>query len=302
MARAVREYVGGKRDLEDAMKGLQTWLAGRRSASERSFGAGLTPLLLAGLLAGRADVQADVAGEDLAGGGDVVLANAAEDAGAFTVRFREAIDFLRSKKVVDDEEFERLSRAAQARAFKVAGLSDRYVLETMKASLQAAMEKGETINGWLGGLEETLGNAGLGGAAENSWHMRLVARQNLYTAYSAGRWQQMRKVRQARPYLQYVTVGDDRVRPEHAALDGVIKRADDPWWRKYYPPNGWGCRCLAVSLSEDELQAEGLKVTSDEEIAETYAGLVPSSGGAMPAVDARFVGDPDELFRLEDAA
>ena len=41
--------------------------------------------------------------------------------------------------------------------------------------------------------------------------------------------------------LQYRTQKDDRVRPEHAALDGVTLPMSDPFWESYYPPNGWNC-------------------------------------------------------------
>ena len=41
--------------------------------------------------------------------------------------------------------------------------------------------------------------------------------------------------------LQYRTAGDDKVRPEHAALDGVTLPMSDPFWESYYPPNGWNC-------------------------------------------------------------
>ncbi|MDL2289894.1 minor capsid protein [Paludibacteraceae bacterium OttesenSCG-928-F17] len=46
--------------------------------------------------------------------------------------------------------------------------------------------------------------------------------------------------------LRYQTVGDGNVRAEHALLDGIIRPANDPFWNKYYPPNGWNCRCEAV--------------------------------------------------------
>ena len=48
------------------------------------------------------------------------------------------------------------------------------------------------------------------------------------------------------PYWEYRTVGDDRVREEHAALNGLILSHDDPLWDKIYPPNGWKCRCYVV--------------------------------------------------------
>lgn len=48
--------------------------------------------------------------------------------------------------------------------------------------------------------------------------------------------------------LQYRTAGDNKVRPDHAALDGITLPPSDPFWSKYYPPNGWGCRCTAVQV------------------------------------------------------
>lgn len=48
--------------------------------------------------------------------------------------------------------------------------------------------------------------------------------------------------------LQYRTAGDDRVRPEHAALNGVTLPPSDPFWEMYYPPNGWNCRCTVMQV------------------------------------------------------
>ena len=48
--------------------------------------------------------------------------------------------------------------------------------------------------------------------------------------------------------LQYRTVGDDHVRPEHAALNGTTLPFSDAFWDNYYPPNGWNCRCTVVQV------------------------------------------------------
>lgn len=48
--------------------------------------------------------------------------------------------------------------------------------------------------------------------------------------------------------LQYRTAGDDRVREEHAALDGITLPPSDPFWDSYLPPNGWNCRCTTVQV------------------------------------------------------
>lgn len=52
--------------------------------------------------------------------------------------------------------------------------------------------------------------------------------------------------------LQYRTAGDDKVRPEHAALHGVTLPPSDPFWDEYYPPNGWNCRCTVVQVLKDK--------------------------------------------------
>lgn len=47
-------------------------------------------------------------------------------------------------------------------------------------------------------------------------------------------------------YLEYRTMGDDRVRPEHEALNGKVAAIDDPIWNTIYPPNDYGCRCTVL--------------------------------------------------------
>jgi SPP1 gp7 family putative phage head morphogenesis protein len=51
--------------------------------------------------------------------------------------------------------------------------------------------------------------------------------------------------------LTYVTAGDDRVREEHAILEGITLPVDNDFWNTYFPPNDWGCRC-DTSPSTDE--------------------------------------------------
>lgn len=78
---------------------------------------------------------------------------------------------------------------------------------------------------------------------------------------SAARWTEFMQTKDIIPNLQYQTVGDDAVRPEHQLLDGIIRPKTDPWWNTHYPPNGWGCRCEAVEVPN------GLgRITPDERV------------------------------------
>lgn len=54
--------------------------------------------------------------------------------------------------------------------------------------------------------------------------------------------------------LQYRTAGDDKVRPDHAALNGVTLPPDDPFWSRYLPPNDWNCRCNVVQVRRNKYE------------------------------------------------
>lgn len=60
------------------------------------------------------------------------------------------------------------------------------------------------------------------------------------SAQMAARWESFQEDGD-RYNLQYRTQRDDRVRPEHAPLDRVTLPMSDPFWKEYFPPNGWNC-------------------------------------------------------------
>ncbi len=62
-----------------------------------------------------------------------------------------------------------------------------------------------------------------------------------YSAVMANKWENLTS-----EYLEYSTVGDRRVRPEHARLDKFTAFKSDPVWNKIYPIKAWGCRCTVV--------------------------------------------------------
>ncbi|MFR3923520.1 MAG: phage minor head protein, partial [Dysosmobacter welbionis] len=94
------------------------------------------------------------------------------------------------------------------------------------------------------------------------YHADRIFRQNMLTAYSVGHYQQMTDpdVMGRRRYGQYQTAGDRHVRESHAAMDGRVFPADSPVWDIWYPPNGFGCRCMVVSRTEEQVRRMGLTV------------------------------------------
>ena len=66
----------------------------------------------------------------------------------------------------------------------------------------------------------------------------------------ASKWQDVEDTKDVFPYLQYKTANDGRVRASHKKLHDKILPVDDPFWQNFTPPNGWGCRCYFIKLSE----------------------------------------------------
>jgi len=71
----------------------------------------------------------------------------------------------------------------------------------------------------------------------------------------ARRWQDDLQNADLYPSLQYITMGDERVRHSHQQLHGAIYPIGDAFWDTFYPPNGWGCRC-AVRPTDSPAQVE----------------------------------------------
>ena len=101
-------------------------------------------------------------------------------------------------------------------------------------------------NGKLREFSDFKAEAEKTGMKYNETWMRTEYNFAISASQNAARWTDFEKEADIIPLLQYQTVGDTSVRPEHQILDGVTKRIDDTWWATHFPPNGWGCRCEAI--------------------------------------------------------
>lgn len=88
------------------------------------------------------------------------------------------------------------------------------------------------------------------------------------SAQSAAEFQRLMKKVDLFPYWKYVTAGDENVREEHRKLDGIILPANDPRWKKIFPPNGWRCRCLVLPLMK--YQVKGIDIKAMQERVDKY--------------------------------
>ena len=204
---------------------------------------------------------------------DTILGTMPNEAAAEAVRERAAM--LR-------EAYDQLAPEMRARAFAVAGIEDMKALQRVKEAIAKVPEGGD----WREAREAIA--AELGDPEKTRAHAETVLRTNAFEAYAAARWRKHQADRDTMPYLVYHTVGDDRVRPDHAKLDGLVLPVDDPFWETHYPPWDWGCRCTVSGMTQLE---------HDEEAADPDSAFqfpTPEEARRLPANDGDFHFNPKD--------
>jgi SPP1 gp7 family putative phage head morphogenesis protein len=177
------------------------------------------------------------------------------------VPFDEAIRFFRDKLNIGTDTWRDLSAEAYATSFSVAGVRNMEVLQAIRVAIDRAIADGTTLEQFRTELRDIVARTGLELRGKFGWRSRIIFETNLRTAYAAGKWAQIERMKSARPYVRYVAVLDNRTRPAHRAWHGTVLPVDHPFWDTHYPPNGWGCRCTVQSLSQRDLARFGFTIT-----------------------------------------
>jgi hypothetical protein len=185
----------------------------------------------------------------------------------------EAKRYLSRKSIVETEEWNDLKWGEHAHAFTVAHSRNAAVLDDIFGMLNKAMANGESIDTFRKGMRDMMEKKGWYGRSDKgpndkdyiNWRTQLIYHVNMRTAYEAGRYRQQLRGAQLRPVWEYVSllIGEHR-RQEHVALHGKAFRYVDPFWDMNRPPNGWGCECSVITLSESGAAREGVEILASD--------------------------------------
>lgn len=172
-----------------------------------------------------------------------------------------ALKFWSGKVPVIQKEFDKLNDEAKRRAFTVSGLAKLDQVIAVQQALTKCMEEGGTVQDFKAQIGDII--AAQGWTGKKAHRIDNIFRTNLQSAYMAGRYEQMQKTTKLRPYWMLVAVHDKRTRVTHLAVDGLVFPHDHSFWQTWYPPNGFACRCVVITLSERQLKARGLTVQTE---------------------------------------
>ena len=164
--------------------------------------------------------------------------------------FADAIEQFESRAIMPADEFDSLIDAERSRAFTVRlAIADGVVRQAFTQIQRAMAPEGPGLGEFIESLQGGVDAEGYAGGVRR--YLEAVFRTSTSVSYNAGRFRQ-----QTDPELGsglwwvYRTVGDSRVRPEHAALEGKAWPVGDAEGASVYPPNSFNCRCV-MTLSED---------------------------------------------------
>jgi hypothetical protein len=183
--------------------------------------------------------------------------SAAPLSAVFKQPWQAQLDYFQQKLNLPTEQWTDIMKAQHDRSFVVAGAMASDLLEDLRQAVGKAIEGGSTLADFRRDFDQIVATHGWDFKGGRNWRTRVIYQTNLQTSYAAGRYQQLTDpdMLKVRPYWLYVHSDSVlRPRPQHQAWNGLILRADDPWWQTHYPPNGWGCQCTVRAVSLQELR------------------------------------------------
>lgn len=201
---------------------------------------------------------------------------------AIALPFVEAIGYFARKSNATSRHWTDVWQAANAHAFTVAGATTEALVEDFRAEIRKALEEGTTLADFRQSFDEIVSRRGWRHTGAPGWRARVIYETNLSTAYSAGRYHQQTQedTLAAFPYWEYVHSGSQNPREQHLDWNGLVLRADDPFWQTHYPPNGWRCGCWVRVVSARGLGERGLSGPMESPTIDTYFWTNPRTGEA----------------------
>lgn len=175
-------------------------------------------------------------------------------------RFQEALDWFRERVPMTETQFTRLTDRQRERAFTVAGVTQLNLVKAVWKAVDAAIEKGETLDDFKARVGDRLQRAWGAGEANPIARLETVFRNNVQSAYNAGRVRQLRDpdVLRTLPFWRFIAILDSRTSTTCRPLANVVLPANAPWFRTRIPPLHHRCRSTIIGISNRAAQRVGI--------------------------------------------
>lgn len=174
-------------------------------------------------------------------------------------KFSEAIEFFRSKVNLPSERWADVWREQHNNAFMIAGAVKTDLLADMRTIVDRAIAEGKSLSWFQKEFKHLVKKHGWDHTGTAAWRANIIYDTNMRQSYNAGRYQQLQNF----PVWRYAH-GDSRYpRPHHLSKDGTILPKESPFWKVWFPQNGWGCKCKVFGETERSMRRRGYKLSKE---------------------------------------
>jgi SPP1 gp7 family putative phage head morphogenesis protein len=211
----------------------------------------------------------------------------------------QAIAYFERKGLKCSWDWQEVWRHANIQSFTVAKTTRLDVVSDIYNALLEDLKDGGTFPAFLDKLQPILTAKGWWGKREQvnkltgeirtvtygtPWRLETIYETNMQTAYMAGRYHGMMAATQYAPWWEYSAIMDNRTRPAHAAVNGLVFRYDDPFWQSWYPPNGFRCRCRVIPRTDIEKKRGDFATSNGNGRMQTITQSVKKADGKIANV------------------
>lgn len=168
--------------------------------------------------------------------------------------FDKAAERLRKKAALTSDQFDRLQVKYRSLAFRIAKVNNAGAVQHVRDVITRGIRDGRTFAQIRDELLRIFDVKGIPRPFLS--RLRFAFEEQTRQAYSDARDETLDDDEMAAtfPFWQYRTLGDRRVRPEHAALDGKVFRVSDGSVARFRPPWDFNCRCQRMPLTAGEVR------------------------------------------------
>lgn len=194
---------------------------------------------------------------------------------------KEAIAYFQAKGFKPTFHYLDIAAQEHQAAFSVAKMMQLDLLEDTRDAILAAITAGDSLNTFQETLIPTLQAKGWWGQKRmvdpktqqsqnvqlgSPRRLRTIYTTNIRRAHAEGQWDRIQESKADFPYLQYDGLNSPSPRESHRPFDGMVLPVDDPFWTYHFPPREYNCKCRAIQMDGDMLEARGLKVSPSPKV------------------------------------
>lgn len=177
---------------------------------------------------------------------------------------KQALEYIKNKKLHPAFSYKDVWNEEHATAFTVAKAMQLDVLSDIKGAVEKAIENGTTFEQFKKELKPTLMQKGWWGKKDmvdpltgetitaqlgSDRRLKTIYSTNLRSAYQKGQYDRTMES-DLHPYLMYRIGASVHHREQHLKWNNLILPKDDPLWNSIFPPNGYGCKCYTVAVTQ----------------------------------------------------